>query len=86
MLVKSTPGVNFTNILCVQFCTKFWRQSQNLTRKAAKKDVRTKKARKQTLMKLTAGVNFTNILCVAFIHSEPKSAKKTVMSAVLFCA
>ncbi len=26
--------------------TKFWRQSQNITRKAAKKDVCTKKARK----------------------------------------
>jgi len=46
MLMKLTPGV---------FCTKFWRQSQKVTRKAAKKDVRTKKACEKTLMKLTAG-------------------------------
>jgi hypothetical protein len=51
MLVKSTPrlslspeqrnkalplGVNFINIFAHNFRTKFWRQSQNVTRKAAK--------------------------------------------------
>ncbi len=30
------PVVNFNNILRVFFCTKFWCQSQNVTRKAAK--------------------------------------------------
>jgi len=40
----STPGVNFINIYARVFCTKFWRQSQNVTRKAAKKDVCTKKS------------------------------------------
>ncbi len=46
-------GVNFINIYVRIFRTKFWRQSQNVIRKAAKKDGRTKKAREKTLMKLT---------------------------------
>jgi len=37
MLVKLlTSGVNFINVFARFFRTKFWRQSQNLTRKAAK--------------------------------------------------
>ncbi len=55
MLMKLTPTVNFINIYAYIFWTKFWRQSQNVTRKAAKKDVRTKKAHEKTLMKLTPG-------------------------------
>jgi len=39
-----SPGVNFINIYACIFRTKFWRQSRNVTRKAAKKDVRTKKS------------------------------------------
>ncbi len=30
------PGVNFINIFARFLCTKFWRKSQNVTRKAAK--------------------------------------------------
>ena len=78
------PGVNFINIYARIFCTKFWRQSQNVTRKAAKKDVRTKKARKKTLMKLTPWVNFINILYKAFMHTYHKSAKKTNGLSVFF--
>jgi len=40
-------GVNFINIYARVFRMKLWRQSQNVTRKAAKKDVGTKKARKK---------------------------------------
>jgi len=55
-LVKSTPAANFINIYGCIFRTKFWGQSQNVTRKASKKDIHTKKARQKTMMKLTAGV------------------------------
>jgi len=41
------PGVNFINIYARVFRTKFWCQSRNVTRKAAKKDVRTKKRTKK---------------------------------------
>jgi len=54
----SLPVVNFINIYARVFRTNFWRQSQNVIRKAAKKDVRTKKAREKTLMKLTPGSHF----------------------------
>ncbi len=72
MLMKLTLAVNFINIYVRIFCTKFWCQSQNVTRKAAKKDVCTKKARKKTLMKLTLGTGclirvnylFRRIKCV----------------------
>ncbi len=47
--------VNFINIYARVFLYEFWHQSQNVTRKAAKKDIRTKKAHKKTLMKLKAG-------------------------------
>ncbi len=52
-LMKLTPTVNFINIYARVFRTKFWRQSQNVIRKAAKKDVHTKKALEKRLMKLT---------------------------------
>jgi len=55
MLVKLTGGVNFINIYPRIFRTKFWCQSRNITRKAAKKDVRTKKAPVKTLMKSAGG-------------------------------
>ncbi len=48
-------AVNFINIYARVFRTKFWRQSQNVIRKAAEKDIRTKKARKKMLMNLTHG-------------------------------
>jgi len=48
------PGVNYINIYACIFCTKFWRQSQNITRKAAKKDVLYEKFIRLTLMKLTS--------------------------------
>ncbi len=51
--MKLTPIVNFINIYARVFCTKFWSQSQNVTRKAAKKDVGTKKSLQKTLIKLT---------------------------------
>ncbi len=38
--MKLTPTVNVINVLRARFLTKFWRQSQNVTRKNA---VRTKK-------------------------------------------
>ncbi len=44
-----SPAVNFINIYAHVFCTKFWRQSQNVTRKAAKKGVCTKKAREKNV-------------------------------------
>ncbi len=48
-------GVNFINVHARVFCTKFWRQSQNITRA---KDVCTKKAsQKHCMMKLTVGLN-----------------------------
>jgi hypothetical protein len=50
---KKRLAVNFINIYARIFRTKFWRQSQNVIRKAAEKDVHTKKAREKTLMKLT---------------------------------
>ncbi len=45
MFVKLAPGVNFINVFRAHISYEFWRQSQNVARKAAKKDVRTKKAR-----------------------------------------
>jgi hypothetical protein len=59
---------------------KIRRQTQNVARKAAKKDIRTKKARKKTLMKLTAGVNFINILRTRFLYKifVPKIIKPNV--------
>jgi hypothetical protein len=46
---------------------KFWRQSRNVTRKAAKKDVCKKKACEKTLMKLTIEKNnLSNGNIVAF--------------------
>ncbi len=47
------PAVNFINIYEGIFRTKCWYQSQNVTRKAAKKDVCTQKACEKTLMKFT---------------------------------
>jgi hypothetical protein len=78
-----STGVNFINIYGRIFRTKFWRQSQNVTRKAAKKDIRTKKAREKMLLKLTPRLNFINGLRTAFMLVEPKSVKKTVKSTVL---
>jgi len=49
------PGVNFINIYTRVFCTKFWHQSRNITRKADKKDVSYEKFVRLTLMKLTSG-------------------------------
>ncbi len=43
------PTVNFINIYSHVFCMKFWRQSQNVIRKAGEKDVRAKKARKNNV-------------------------------------
>jgi len=48
----------------MRFLYKFRRQSQNVTRKAAKKDVRMKKPREKTLMKLTANVINFKILSI----------------------
>jgi hypothetical protein len=45
---------HFHQHLRAHFLYKFWCQSQNVTRKAAKKDIRMKKAREKTLMKLMA--------------------------------
>jgi len=52
---SSPPGVNFINVLRAHFSYKFLASSWNVTRKAAIKDVRTKKAREKMLMKLTPG-------------------------------
>jgi len=68
--MKLILGVNFINIYARVFCTKFWRQSRNITRKAAKKDVLYEKFVRLTLMKLTLGVNFTNILRAAFWYES----------------
>ncbi len=70
MLMKLTPSVNFINIYARVFRTKFWRQSQNVIRKAAEKDVRTKKARKKTLMKLTPCRQFFSIIRLFPIRSD----------------
>ncbi len=56
----------FHQHLRARFLYEFRGQRQNVTRKAAKKDICMKKARKKTLMKLTAGVNFINFLRAAF--------------------
>ncbi len=76
------PAVNFINIYAHVFRTKFWCQSQNVTRKAAKKDVCTKKAREKTLMKLTPALFllttpppvtiFANVCCAQPRLSNPK--------------
>ncbi len=54
-LSQNANRCQFHQHLRSHFCMKFWRQSQNITRKAVKKDVCTKKACEKTLMKLTAG-------------------------------
>jgi len=36
LICEDLPSVNFINIYAGVFHTKFWRQSQNITRKAAK--------------------------------------------------
>jgi len=48
-------GVNFINVYVRIFRTKFWRQSQNVTRKSCWNDVRTKNLYVTMLMKLTKG-------------------------------
>jgi hypothetical protein len=47
--MKLTPSVNFINVFRAFFSHKFSRQSQNVTRKAAKKNIRTKKECKKNV-------------------------------------
>ncbi len=56
MLMKLTQGVNFINVFARFLRTKFWRQSQNVTRKAAKTQLSYEKRARKTLMKLTEGM------------------------------
>ncbi len=49
------PRCQFHQHLRAHFLYEFCRQSQNVTRKAAKKDIHKKKAREKMLMKLTPG-------------------------------
>ncbi len=42
------------------------------------------KCNHKTLMKSTTGLYFTNISCAAFMHTDPKSAKKTDKLTVFF--
>ncbi len=53
ILNPTLPGVNFINIYARVFRTKFWRQSRNVTRKAAKTYLSYEKRARLTLMKLT---------------------------------
>ncbi len=46
MLLKLTRAVNFINIYARVFCTKFWRQSQNVLEKLPKRTFVQKSARK----------------------------------------
>ncbi len=66
MLMKFSPGVNFINVYLCIFCTKFWHQSWNITRKSCQKGPLCEKRVRLMLMKLTAVVNFINILLVCF--------------------
>ncbi len=59
-------GVNFINIFRAFFCTKFWRQSQNVTRKSCQNVTFVRK----TLMKLTPGVK------EQFIRLEQKGERR----------
>ncbi len=74
-LLKLTHCINFINIFCAHFLYEFKRQSQNVARKAAKKDICTKKAREKTLMKSTPSVNFINIIRVHFLYESLFKAK-----------
>ncbi len=58
----------FHQHLHARFSYKFWLQSHNVTTKAAKMDVRTKKTYKKMLMKLSIGVNLINVFCAFFLY------------------
>jgi hypothetical protein len=48
-----TPGVNFMNNFHKFFCTKFWRQSQNVTRNSCQNITFIQKCACKMMMKLT---------------------------------
>ena len=62
------------------FHTKFWRQSQNVTRKKMLNEKRVQKM----LVKSFLGINFINILRLAFTCAYPKRAKSTFKLSALF--
>ncbi len=84
----SNSAVNFINIYALVFLTKFWRQSLNVTRKAAKKDVRTKNACEKMLMKQTADVQeiilFVFSTCLFSIQLICGKYSETHFSSILF--
>ncbi len=78
MLMKTTSGVNFINILCLllsqyPFAKKI--QSPNETKKSCAKLVRTKKLAHKMLIKMTTAVNFINIKHARFSYKFFGKAK-----------
>jgi len=78
------PGANFIYIYTRLFCTEFWCQSQNITRKSCQKRRLYKQSTWKMLMKLTPGLNFINVLRTAFTLTDPESVKDTDDLTVFF--
>ncbi len=74
----------FINIYARVFCMKFWRQSQNVIRKAAEKDVCTKKAREKMLMKLIPKFVFITLFCVHLFFRRRKKGYRLFVSHSIF--
>jgi len=75
MLVKSTPGVNFINILLAAFTlgdTKSLKKIDNLSVIFMHLGSLSVKAEQKKLVKSSPGVNFINILLEAFTLVDPK--------------
>jgi len=81
-LTLVSAAVNFINVYTRVFCTKFWRQSWNVSRKSCQKRHSYEKFICKTLMKLTpVVVNFINIICAHFSYEFFAKAKTYLENA-----
>ena len=78
-------GVNFINVLCVYFCTKFWRQKLQscvlgLTQKKLPIRLSYEKRVHKTLMTLTQGWNCRNI----FVDTSDRRERETELISYIW--